>query len=87
MKLALIYGKESANAAPELIDAADTYSIIGTDVKTGQNIFLATEARLQCVWLIGATGTGKSSLIARLIAQDIENNLGVCLVEPHGDLT
>jgi hypothetical protein len=87
MKLALIYGKESANAALELIDAADTYSIIGTDLKTGQSVTISQKARLQSSYIIGASGTGKTALISRLIAQDIENNLGVCLVEPHGDLT
>src|SRR5438270_2838199 len=52
MKLALIYGKESAKIALQLIDAADTYSIIGIDVKTGQNVYLKTKARLQCVYMI-----------------------------------
>ncbi len=86
-KLALIYGKETAKTALQLIDDADTYSIIGTDVKTGRDVTISQKARLQSSYIIGASGTGKTALISRLIAQDIENNLGVCLVEPHGDLT
>lgn len=35
---------------------------------------------------IGQTGTGKSSLLASLIRQDIEHGRGFCLVDPHGDL-
>jgi hypothetical protein len=34
--LAFIYGKETAKTALQRIDDADTYSIIGTDLKTGQ---------------------------------------------------
>lgn len=35
---------------------------------------------------IGQTGTGKSSLLASLIRQDIEHGRGFCLIDPHGDL-
>ena len=87
MKLALIYGKESANVALELIDSADNHSIIGTDLKTGKNITISQKERLQGLWIIGSNGTGKTSLIYTLIMSDIEAGLGVCLVEPHGDLT
>ncbi len=32
-------------------------------------------------------GTGKSTLLEHLIVQDIEAGMGVCLLDPHGDLT
>ena len=38
------------------------------------------------VYVIGATGTGKSSLLARMIAQDMAANRPVLLIDPHGDL-
>jgi hypothetical protein len=87
MKLALIYGKESANAALELIDAADNYSILGIDVKTGANVTISQKARLQGLYIIGANGTGKTTLLYNLIMSDIEAGGGLCLIEPHGDLT
>jgi DNA helicase HerA-like ATPase len=36
--------------------------------------------------VIGASGTGKSTLLLNLILQDIENGDGVGLLDPHGDL-
>jgi energy-coupling factor transporter ATP-binding protein EcfA2 len=42
--------------------------------------------RLQHVYVIGKTGTGKSTLLETLIAQDIAHGRGVILLDPHGDL-
>lgn len=38
------------------------------------------------MYLIGKTGTGKSTLIERLILQDIKAGRGAALLDPHGDL-
>ena len=38
------------------------------------------------VYLIGKTGTGKSTLIKNMVIQDLRLNHGVALVDPHGDL-
>src|SRR5438093_9317945 len=38
------------------------------------------------MYMIGKTGTGKSTLIETLIRQDIENGEGLALLDPHGDL-
>lgn len=42
--------------------------------------------RRQHVYLIGKTGTGKSSLLRNLIVQDILAGRGIGLIDPHGDL-
>jgi len=42
--------------------------------------------RLFHTFLIGQTGTGKSTLLLNMIKQDIEANRGFCLIDPHGDL-
>jgi hypothetical protein len=42
--------------------------------------------RLRHLYIIGQTGTGKSSLIAELARQDIEAGEGLALIDPHGDL-
>lgn len=42
--------------------------------------------RLLHTYLIGKTGTGKSSLIETLAAQDIIAGNGLALIDPHGDL-
>ncbi|MEX1997069.1 MAG: CxxC-x17-CxxC domain-containing protein [Candidatus Andersenbacteria bacterium] len=41
--------------------------------------------RRRHIYVIGKTGVGKSTLLENMIAQDIVNNKGVCLVDPHGD--
>ena len=38
------------------------------------------------LYMIGQTGTGKSTLLSNLARQDAWNGTGFCLVDPHGDL-
>src|SRR5437870_151868 len=38
------------------------------------------------MYVIGETGTGKSTLLETLIRQDIEAGDGIALLDPHGDL-
>ncbi len=42
--------------------------------------------RMQHTYIIGQTGTGKSTLLYNLISQDLQHGHGFCLVDPHGDL-
>jgi len=42
--------------------------------------------RRQHTYVIGQTGTGKSTLLKNLILQDIEAGRGVAVIDPHGDL-
>jgi type IV secretory pathway TraG/TraD family ATPase VirD4 len=42
--------------------------------------------RLHHIAMFGQTGTGKSTLLAQLMRQDISNDVGFCLIDPHGDL-
>ena len=42
--------------------------------------------RLFHQYIIGKTGTGKSTLLLNMIAQDLEADRGFCLIDPHGDL-
>jgi hypothetical protein len=47
---------------------------------------LSAEQRVRHTHIIGATGTGKSTLLFNLIQQDIEKGEGVAVLDPHGDL-
>ncbi len=38
------------------------------------------------IWVIGKTGTGKSSLLVTFIRSDLETGHGFALLDPHGDL-
>jgi hypothetical protein len=42
--------------------------------------------RRRHVYVIGQTGTGKSTLLTSCIAQDMAAGQGLCLIDPHGDL-
>jgi len=42
--------------------------------------------RLFHMFVIGQTGTGKSSLLLSMALQDFKNGQGFCLIDPHGDL-
>lgn len=47
-------------------------------------VHLAREDRLRHFYAIGQTGTGKSTLLRKMIIQDIKNGDGVCFIDPHG---
>ncbi len=49
-------------------------------------IIQSTDDRRRHVYIVGKTGTGKSTLIKGMALQDIEAGHGVCVVDPHGDL-
>lgn len=42
--------------------------------------------RLQHLYIVGQTGTGKSTLLFNLMQQDAKYGTGFCLLDPHGDL-
>jgi len=42
--------------------------------------------RLRHTYVLGQTGMGKSWLLARLAVDDAAAGMGLCLVDPHGDL-
>lgn len=42
--------------------------------------------RLFHQYIIGQTGTGKSTLLLNMMLQDLASGQGFCLIDPHGDL-
>ncbi|MBI2057919.1 MAG: DUF87 domain-containing protein, partial [Candidatus Yanofskybacteria bacterium] len=61
--------------------------IIGTSVFRGQEIAvrMTDEDRRRHMYVIGQTGTGKTTIMKAMVRQDIENGKGVCVIDPHGD--
>ena len=61
--------------------------IVGKNVFRGQETFvrMADNDRRRHLYVIGQTGTGKTSLMKEMIRQDIENGRGVCVIDPHGE--
>lgn len=51
-----------------------------------QKVFLKKEDRRQHNYIVGQTGTGKSTLFQSMILQDIRDGNGVGVIDPHGEL-
>jgi hypothetical protein len=49
-------------------------------------IFMKREDRFRHFYVIGQTGTGKSSVLQVMIRQDLKNGDGIAVVDPHGQL-
>ncbi len=49
-------------------------------------IYLTDADRARHVYMVGQTGTGKSTLLGNMILSDIEKGKGVAMIDPHGDL-
>ncbi len=61
---------------------------LGTNTYRGEKkkIFMHDEDRFRHFYIIGQTGTGKSSIIQLMARQDLHNGKGMCVVDPHGSL-
>jgi len=62
--------------------------LLGFNLHAGRaaEVRLTPDQRVQHTHVIGASGTGKSTLLLQLIRQGIEAGEGVGLLDPHGDL-
>lgn len=59
---------------------------IGLAPGTGHEHVLDATSRARHLAIFGQTGTGKTTLLERLIAQDLAAGTGLALLDPHGDL-
>ncbi len=61
---------------------------LGSNVYRGEKhkVFMKNEDRFRHFYIIGQTGTGKSSIIQLMARQDFHSGKGVCVVDPHGSL-
>lgn len=62
--------------------------LLGNNVYRGiaRPVHFAPDDRRRHLYLIGQTGTGKTTLFLNMIIQDIAAGHGVAVVDPHGDL-
>ncbi|MDD4351917.1 MAG: type IV secretory system conjugative DNA transfer family protein [Candidatus Gracilibacteria bacterium] len=61
--------------------------LLGTNTFRGETkeVYMNNEDRFRHFYVIGQTGTGKTSIFKSMLKQDIRNGKGVCLIDPHGD--
>lgn len=62
--------------------------LLGHNIYRGdkREIRMKTEDRFRHFYLIGQTGTGKSSTLQVMIRQDLKEGRGVAVIDPHGSL-
>jgi hypothetical protein len=62
--------------------------ILGENIHQGKTtvVSLSSDQRMRHMYIAGASGTGKSTLLANMIVEDLEAGNGLGLLDPHGDL-
>ncbi len=62
--------------------------LLGHNIYRGEKteIRMKREDRFRHFYVIGQTGTGKSSILQVMIRQDLKNGDGLCVIDPHGSL-
>jgi hypothetical protein len=78
----------SARSAPPPSNLPQEGIILGENIYQGIKsiIRITRNDRRRHIYVIGQTGTGKTTLIKNMIIQDIKNGDGVCFIDPHGDV-
>jgi len=57
-----------------------------TDFRSAKRLFgIKRTDRRQHMYVVGKTGTGKTTLLHNMMVQDIMNGEGVCVIDPHGE--
>jgi hypothetical protein len=77
--------RKTKAAPPEAINQPIT---LGVNEHAGRSLAvgLTADERMRHMQVVGASGTGKSTLLLDLIMQSIERGRGVGVLDPHGDL-
>ncbi len=52
----------------------------------GKPVHITDDDRRRHIYVVGQTGTGKSTLLGNMIIEDIQSGKGVAIIDPHGDL-
>jgi hypothetical protein len=63
--------------------------ILGESVYQGisEVVRIKRNDRRRHIYVIGQTGTGKTTLLKNITEQDMQNGDGLCFVDPHGDVS
>ncbi|MGA7194331.1 MAG: type IV secretion system DNA-binding domain-containing protein [Anaerolineales bacterium] len=79
-------GEKKTKAAPSTVIGREY--VLGENIHQGKTltVSLSPEERLRHIHIVGATGTGKSTLLLNLVLQDMKQGAGCGVLDPHGDL-
>jgi Ni2+-binding GTPase involved in maturation of urease and hydrogenase len=72
--------------APAEVSQAKDGIVLGLNSYRGKEtkVMMSREDRMRHMYVIGQTGTGKTTILKNMIAQDIKNGDGCCFIDPHG---
>ncbi|HMO78972.1 MAG TPA: type IV secretion system DNA-binding domain-containing protein [Candidatus Paceibacterota bacterium] len=76
--------KMKTASAPITVSREGIYLGFNKHRNTETPIYFSKEDRLRHFYIIGQTGTGKTTILKNMIIQDIKNGDGVCMIDPHG---
>ncbi len=77
-----------AKEAPPPANLSGDGVLIGKSVYRGEEkeIRISDDDRRRHVYIVGQTGTGKTTFITNMAIDDIRRGRGVAVIDPHGDL-
>lgn len=77
-----------ARSAPAPMNLPQEGIILGINSFRGEDkeVKILDEDRRRHIYVVGQTGTGKTSLMNRMFVQDMELGKGACFIDPHGDI-
>ncbi len=87
-----VVSKKLRSGNQKTIEAPSTVTghefVLGENIHNGKKtkVTLSHEQRMRHMHVLGATGTGKSTLLLNLIIQDLQHGVGLTILDPHGDL-
>jgi len=75
-----------AKSAPAPLELPKMGILLGINSYRGRDteVFYGKEDRVRHLYVLGQTGTGKTTILKNLIIQDIKNGDGCCFIDPHG---
>ena len=76
-----------SKTAPAPAEIPEEGLYLGKSIYRGvtREIAIGDDDRRRHMFIIGATGTGKTELLKSMIMQDINSGRGICFMDPHGD--
>lgn len=77
-----------SQSAPAPFNISKEGVFLGVNSFRGKDteVKMSVDDRRRHMYIIGQTGTGKSTLMENMAAEDIKNGAGLCVIDPHGTL-
>ena len=82
----LLRQRMKTRAAPEFTLSNELFLGVNEHRGEQRNVSLSQIHRARHMYLVGASGTGKSTALLNMIIQDMQAGKGIGVLDPHGDL-